>query len=324
LVQTKNFTQTSKAGKGIIDMSASMILNDASTTALSKQAQRKSNLLDIDEATFRKSFNRQPFFIRHHLAGHDLFALPRLIELAKRLPKEFVEYNAGDIPVSQDPNLTPQNGLSIEETIRRIEECQSWMVLKYVEKDSAYAELLNGCLDEIQKYSEPFAKGMSKREGFIFISSPNSVTPYHMDPEYNFLLQIRGKKTMSIFDGRDRSILSEQELEQYLSGGHRNLTFKDEFQQKARECELNSGAGLHIPVTAPHWVKNGSEVSVSFSITFRAPASERRTIVYTTNAYLRKRGLKPVPYGQSAWRDTAKYFSYRAIRRAKHLLGKDM
>ena len=27
------------------------------------------------------------------------------------------------------------------------------MVLKYVENDSAYAELLNGCLDEIQKYS---------------------------------------------------------------------------------------------------------------------------------------------------------------------------
>jgi len=247
-----------------------------------------------------------------------------LIELAKRLPKDFVEYNAGNIPVSQDPNQTPQTGLSIEETIRRIEECQSWMVLKYVENDPAYAELLNGCLDEIQKYSEPFAKGMTRREGFIFISSPGSVTPYHMDPEYNFLLQIRGKKTMSVFDGRDRSILSEQELEQYMSGGHRNLIFKEEFQPKARECELSPGAALHVPVTAPHWVKNGNDVSISFSITFRVPATEKRTIVYTTNAYLRKRGLNPVPYGQSNWRDTAKYFSYRAVRRARHLLGKNV
>jgi hypothetical protein len=303
-------------------MSASLIVKDVKAAVSAQQTQGRTRWLDIDEASFREKFNHQPFFIRHHLAGHDLFALPRLIELAKRLPKESVEYNAGNIPVSQDPNLTPQNGLSIEATIRRIEECQSWMVLKYVEKDPEYAELLNACLDEIQSYSEPFAKGMTKREGFIFISSPNSVTPYHMDPEYNFLLQIRGQKTMSVFDGRDRSILSEEELEQYLSGGHRNLTFKEAFQQKASECELHPGEGLHVPVTAPHWVKNGDEVSVSFSITFRAPASERRTIVYTTNAYLRKRGLTPVPYGQSDWRDTAKYFSYRAVRRAKHLLGK--
>lgn len=303
-------------------MSASITLNDATARVSSQEKQNKTKWLDIDEAAFNENFNRRPFFIRHNLAGHDLFALPRLIELAKRLPKEFVEYNAGNIPVSQDPNLTPQTGLSIEETIRRIEECQSWMVLKYVENDPAYAELLHGCLDEIQKYSEPFAKGMTRREGFIFISSPGSVTPYHMDPEYNFLLQIRGKKTMSVFDGSDRSILSEQELEQYMSGGHRNMVFKEEFQQKAIECELNPGAALHVPVTAPHWVKNGNEVSISFSITFRVPATEKRTIVYTTNAYLRKRGLKPVPYGQSRWRDTAKYFSYRAIRRAKHLLGK--
>jgi hypothetical protein len=307
-----------------MNMSASLIFNDATATVPSHKTQSKPRLLDIDEAAFRESFNRQPFFIRHQLTNHRLFTLPRLIELARRLPKEFVEYNAGDIPVSQDPNLTPQNGLSVEETIRRIEECRSWLVLKYVENDPEYAELLHGCLDEVQSYSEPLAPGMGKREGFIFISSPHSVTPYHMDPEYNFLLQIRGKKTMSIFDGADRSILSEQELEEYLSGGHRNLTFKDEFQQKAKVCELNPGDGLHVPVTSPHWVKNGGEVSVSFSITFRAPASDRRTIIYTTNAYLRKRGLSPVAYGKSAWRDAAKYFSYRALRRTGHLFGKEL
>jgi hypothetical protein len=305
-------------------MSASLMFNDATATTVSQEARSRPRLLEIEGAVFQERFNRQPFFIRHQLANHRLFALPRLIELARRLPNEFVEYNAGNIPVSQDPNLTPQNGLSVEETLHRIEECKSWLVLKYVENDPEYAELLHGCLDEIQSYSEPLAPGMGKREGFIFISSPNSVTPYHMDPEYNFLLQIRGKKTMSVFDGADRSILSEQELEEYLSGGHRNLTFKDEFQQKAITCELNPGDGLHVPVTSPHWVKNGGEVSVSFSITFRAPASDRRTIIYTTNAYLRKRGLKPAPYGTSAWRDAAKYFSYRALRRTRHLFGKEL
>ena len=41
-----------------------------------------------------------------------------------------IEYNAGNLSVSQDPALTPMNGLSISETLRRIEECESWMALK--------------------------------------------------------------------------------------------------------------------------------------------------------------------------------------------------
>jgi hypothetical protein len=285
--------------------------------------QRQNNLLEVDEAEFRENFNRQGFFIRHHLAGHPLFELPRLIELAKKLPADFVEYHAGTLPVNQDPTRTPKNGLSIEETLRRIEQCQSWMVLKYVETDPQYKNLLDDCLDEIKNLSESLAPGMTKREGFIFITSPGSVTPYHIDPEYNFLLQIRGNKTMCVWNPEDRTVLSEEALEQYLSGGHRNLVYQDDYQQKARAFELTPGRGLHVPVTAPHWVKNGDAVSVSFSITFRTPASDRRNLVYATNAYLRGRGLSPVPFGTSVWRDQLKFNSYRVVRRVKGMLRSD-
>ena len=61
---------------------------------------------------------------------------------------------------------------------------------------------------------------------------------------------------------------------------------------------MGPGDGVHVPVTAPHWVKNGPEVSVSFSITFQTRASERRGIVYRVNHALRQRGLKPPPVGQ--------------------------
>ena len=40
---------------------------------------------------------------------------------------------------------------------------------------------------------------MYKREAFIFVSSPNAVTPFHMDPEHNILMQLRGTKTMTLF-----------------------------------------------------------------------------------------------------------------------------
>ncbi|MBI3649766.1 MAG: transcription factor [Acidobacteria bacterium] len=308
-------------------MSASTVVNETTEAAANSLAPLKSETprhLEIDDAEFRRHFNRKAFHIRHHLADHPLFTLPRLVELYRSLPEGHVEYNAGNIPVSQDPNLTPHNGLSPEETIRRIEECQSWLVIKHVENQPGYRELLNECLDQIEPHSEAFAPQMCKREAFIFISSPGSVTPFHMDPEYSFLLQIRGHKTISMFDGADRSILSEEDLEQYLSGGHRNLTFKDEFQAKAWVNELTPGQGLHVPLTTPHWVQNGNAVSVSFSIAFQSKQSEQKKIVYTTNAYLRKKGLQPVAYGTSKWRDEAKYFSYRALRRAFYLFGKEL
>jgi hypothetical protein len=143
-----------------------------------------------------------------------------------------------------------------------------------------------------------------------------------MDPEHNFLLQIRGSKVIHQFDPRDRSILSEQELERFYDGAHRNMVFKEEHDRKADVFELTPGRGLHFPVTAPHYVRNGPEVSVSFSITFRTPDLERRSVVYNVNAYLRRRGWSPRPVGQSPWRDALKRGAYRFWRRVRRLFGR--
>jgi hypothetical protein len=276
--------------------------------------------LETDATTFRASFNRRPFTIRHHLVDHPLFTLQNLVGLAQSLPAEHVKYNSGDIAISQGLYEGPQTGLSVEETVQRLEECNSWMVLKWIEKDPDYRALLNHCLDEIQNSSEPLEPGMFKREGFIFISSPGAITPYHMDPEYNFLLQIRGQKTVHLFDGSDRSILSEEDLEKFSSHEHCHLDFKSEYEAKSSVFELTPGVGLHFPVTSPHWVKNGPQVSISLSITFRTPASERRSIVYDFNSRLRRIGIQPLPFGDSHLRDSVKFQTYRVLRRAARLI----
>ena len=181
----------------------------------------------------RITSRRQPFLIRHNLCDHPLFKVGRLLELAKSLPPKNIEYNAGQIPVNVDPDLTPLNGLSVEDTIERIQSCKSWMAIKYVENDPKYRDLLHECLDEVRMHSEPIAPGMQMAQGFIFLSSPGSVTPYHIDPEHNFLLQVRGGKTIHLYDGRDRSLLTEQNLEGFYSGRHRNLKI-DEAQDRRR------------------------------------------------------------------------------------------
>lgn len=279
-------------------------------------------LLDLDPVAFREHFGRAPFRIRHRLAGHPLFELPRLVRLGASHPAALVEYNAGDVSIGLDPAVTPRTGLSVEETIRRIETCRSWMVIKHVERDAEYGALLDRCLDEVGVLAEAVDPGMCEREGHVFVSSPGSVTPFHMDHEHNFLLQVRGKKSIRQWDPVDRSVLTEEDLERFYDGAHRNLPYRDEFEAKARTFELEPGDGLHFPINAPHWVKNGDAVSISFSVTFKTPRALRRGALLRVNGRLRGRGWRPSPPGEHPSRDAMKWFLYRAARGARRLVGR--
>jgi hypothetical protein len=278
-------------------------------------------LLDLG-AEFDAGFGVRPFAVRHHLASHPLFGLTRLARLATFLPKSSVEYNAGDMPISVEPHKTPHTGLSIEETVRRIEECRSWMVLKNVERDPEYAQLLDECLTEVLNRGHSRVTAITLREAFVFISSPGAVTPYHMDPEWNFLLQVRGTKQFTAFPC-DPDIVSEVELERFYSGAHRNLHFRPEYDRKAIAFLMHPGDGVHVPVTNPHWVKVGDDVSVSFSITFQTRESERRGILYSLHHQQRAHGGQPRPVGQSPWRDSLCYNWHRACRRLGRMLGRN-
>lgn len=281
-----------------------------------KATTTQSDLIAFDEQEFAASFGRQPFVIDHGLADHSLFQLDRLIDLCQTLPESCVEYNAGEIPVDlADHSKTPLNGLSPDETIRRISECKSWLVLKYVEQDPAYQDLLDHCLSFVRPHSEPIAPGMTSPQAFIFITSPGSVTPYHIDPEHNFLLQVRGQKHVAMFDGRDKSILSEENLEHFYSDRGRNLPYQEAWDEDAWKFTLDPGQGLHFPVTYPHYVRNGQEVSISFSITFRTPDLDRRQAMYLLNDRIRQSGGSPPPVGAKPLRDTMLFQRYRVMRK---------
>ncbi len=271
---------------------------------------------------FERSFTRRPFMITHQLTDHPLFQIERLLELAQQLPADQIEYNAGKLPVSISHDETPMNGLSPEETIRRIAECESWLVLKYIERDPAYAQLLHECLEQVKPLTEKIAPGMMKPHAFVFVTSPRSVTPFHIDPEHNFLLQIRGDKIVRLYDGGDPAILSDVELENFYCDRGRNLVMKDENRDRCWTFTLKPGEGLHFPVTFPHWVENSDEVSISFSITFRTPDLDKRRALYRTNSQLRSLGLNPQKPGQNRLRDAAFYQAFRTWRKVSSLMGK--
>lgn len=276
-----------------------------------------SRLLEIDREKLARSFDRSPFVFRHRVEEGALFSIPALVELARRLPECSVEYQSGAVPVGLDPAAAPKTGLSLEETLLRIEDCASWVVLKHVERVPEYRDLMEGLLGEVAAAHEGLTAGVVDPAAFVFVSSAASVTPYHIDPEHNFLLQIRGQKTMFVWDPGDRVALPEEDLEHFHAGGHRNLSYTDRLQLRALRFDLSPGDVLHVPVTAPHWVQNGGSVSISLSVTFRTPASYRREILYRINAHLRRLHLDPRPPGASPLADRVKLAAFGAIRRAR-------
>lgn len=278
-----------------------------------------SSWLDYNPSAMLSGFDRGPFVIRHRLMGHPLLQLQRIITLSRSLPESLIEYNSGDLSVDQEYLKTPKTGLSVQDTLVQIERCRSWMVLKNVERDPDYANLLQECLAQIASQTEQVMPGMARAEAFIFVSSPGSVTPYHMDPEHNFLLQARGGKRVTVFNGRDRSIVSEVSLERLFAGAHRNMKYSEEFAGKGNTFELGVGEGLHIPATAPHWVRNGNAVSISFSITFRSKSLRYRESIYKANSFLRSRGFAPSPPGESVLRDAAKAAANRVVEKLRTL-----
>ena len=252
-----------------------------------------AKLLEIDAAQFVRSFAREPFAVSNHLAGHPLLELEALAALAESLPLDRIEHNVGDLATVRDGDA-PRTDLSPGEIARTIDTNGCWMVLKNIEFNSDYEQLVDETMAEIPALLSEREDAMRDREGFVFLSAPASVTPTHIDPEHNFLLQVRGRKELHI--GRFPDPRVEQlELERYYCGGHRNVQWLPEDE---RVFVLDPGDGLYVPIHAPHFVENGPQSSVSLSVTFRTPAARRAAAVHTFNGQLRRVRIAPRPPGE--------------------------
>lgn len=266
----------------------------------------------------KRDFPLRPFAIRHGLAGHPLLTLPQLAKLAAELPRDQIEYNPGNVAISQDPDLVPALRLDPTEVVRQIETAGAWMVLKRVETSPAYRALLDDALLSVARargFNSTHEADFEQIEGYIFVSSPNSTTPFHLDSEDNFFVQIHGEKFFTIFDNADRSIANDEQIE-YSMTKHRNLKYDEAIEGRGITFHMFGGDGCFVPYQWPHWVRTAGSHSISMAITWKTKAVRRNNDLHVFNSMLRSIGLPQKAPGTNPAFDSAKLAFYRSVTAA--------
>ena len=269
-----------------------------------------------DGAAFASAFPMQPLSIRHRLADNPLFTLPKIIDLVRELPADSIEYNSGKAAMGQDPDATQLIDLEPAEVVRRIVTCGGWMVLKRIEAHPAYRAVIEDVLLSVARangHSSLKDAGFEDLRGFMFVSSPESTKPFHVDPEDNIFVHIHGDKFFTVCDNRDGSVVSDDAIELSLTK-HRNVGYSEDFEKKSTCYSLKPGDGLFVPYLWPHWVRTGSKFSISMAVTWKTRAVMRKNDVFVVNSLLRRAGFPQRAPGHNPALDAVKLALFRGAK----------
>ena len=186
------------------------------------------------------------------------------------------------------------------------------------ENSPEYRQLLEDTLLSVARargFNSLLDAGFEQLEGFLFVSSPNSTTPFHLDSEDNFFVHIHGEKFFTIFDNTDRAIVDDNEIERSMTK-HRNLKFDESFAARGQEFHLHAGDGCYVPYQWPHWVRTADSYSISMAITWKTREVRRLNDLHFFNSMLRGIGFPQKPPGAKPALDMLKLSFYRTVTTA--------
>lgn len=292
---------------------------NAQVSAATLEAASAGPCIELDWTAF-DPWRIQP--VRHRLGVHPLLQPDALVELGRRFDAiGRVRTHSSDAvagtPFNHAPQLHPQHRPAAE-TLQRIHDAKAWMSLLNVQSDALYRTLVDAVLDELKPHVEARDPGMCYRGGWIFITSPHTVTPFHFDKEHNFILQICGRKKLYVWDPRDTVAASEAARDRFHARHERDLLeWREELRGRARVFHLAPGDGAYMPSTSPHLVENAGEPSITISLTYYTAATRRDSALHSAHDRLRRLGLAPAPVGARPWLDHAMYALVRSTRAAR-------
>jgi hypothetical protein len=261
----------------------------------------------IEQLAFDDAFPGQAMEFSHDLHLDDRLTLASIADLADRLPRQSVIADTAAQPLLVPQGGPPRGALDRPgDVIRDLRTANAWLTLLNVEEDPGMADLMNTRLDQLEtgmiaRRDSKHGK-LRKRVAFVFVSSPNSVTPVHFDIEHSLLMQVSGRKTVSI--GRfETDAVRRREFDRYWDGSHGRI---ENLPPEIATYTLTPGRAVYIPPGTPHWVRNSGDISLSVTLTYFTAATVRSNRIEDFNSHLRRRHLKPQEPGHSAAVDVTK------------------
>ncbi len=249
------------------------------------------------------AFPDRPVGFCHDLHLDDRLTLAAVADLADRLPRQSVIADTAEQPLLVPQGGPPRGALARPgDVIRDLRNANAWLTLLNVEDDPAMAEIMNTMLDQLERGTIARPGKLRNRVAFVFVSSPNSVTPVHYDIEHSLLMQVSGRKVVSI--GRFESEEARRhEFDRYWNGSHGRIEAQP---PEVASYTLTPGRAVYIPAGTPHWVHNGPDISLSVTLTYFTAATVRENRIEDFNSKLRRVHLHPREPGRSTALDTAK------------------
>jgi len=276
-------------------------------------------LLAISPEDTSRCYNRRPYLISHTLQDCDLFSLQSICSLARRVPAQKVSIRRGKIASDTEieSSFKSDRDISIDDVADGLESRGLYLYVENPERDPVYRDVMLRILANIAAGVRAVDGPITWYSAYFFVSSAESVTPYHMDREMNYLLQIAGTKNVRLWDQASSEVMTEVEKDRLLSYVGERPGIRPEVDRISSSHTLTPGVGIHQPFIAPHLVRTASSLSISLAFTYRTTHSDRLTHAHHFNHLVRKMGLHPRNAGsQGLWNQmkAMAYRGYSAVR----------
>ena len=275
--------------------------------------------------------DREAFTFTHGLLGHPALTLENLERVLPALPRDQVFYSKGLLRESDDLDrayIDHHNGLSLKQTIETIRTSDSYIMVRAPESDASFDPLFRELKADVEDLMRGRGVGTQAVDSmlYLFIASPNSVTPFHIDRYSTFLIQFSGAKEVCVFPQWDERVVSPDDCEAYMSRAGRRPVWRPSAEPLAARFQFKPGDALHIPFMAGHLVRNGADaVSISMSIIFNADETMAQMKALMLNqrlrAPMRRLGMAPHPVGPDPRRDMQKARIWNSAARVARGVG---